>query len=70
MHVRQSTGFIYDGYVFTDQSEKLDRWPRVAADIDSNYREKSEWHSDVLEHFWQKFEVPYQFKIYIRREPH
>lgn len=106
MRIRQSTGFLYDCYLFTDESEereryraafwaayktakpqvlivtnqfcfweprgfeKLTRWPAFAADIDANYREQIEWHSNVPEHFWHRFEMPYQFRIYVRREPH
>jgi hypothetical protein len=104
MRLPQSTGFLYDCYLFTDPSaereryraafwaayktaqprvlvvtnqfcfwdprgfKKLDEWPALAADLNQNYREQSEWHSDVPNHFWHRPEMPFQFRIYVRKE--
>jgi hypothetical protein len=104
MRLPQSTGFLYDCYLFTDPSaereryrtafwtayktaqprvlvvtnqfcfwdprgfKKLDEWPAFTADLDQNYRKQSEWHSDVPNHFWHRPEMPFQFRIYVRKE--
>jgi hypothetical protein len=103
MGIRQSTGFLYDCYLFTDEEkemeryraafwsayktanprlvvvtnqfcfgtsrgfDKLSRWLALTSDLDRNYEEKVEWRSSESEHWWKRWQEPFEFRIYMRR---
>lgn len=102
LRVRQSTGFLYDCYLFTSDSParsayrnsfwtalqsarprllvltnqfcfdghdtfaKLDTWPALAQDLQHNYQQVSAWHSNLPQHWWNRRQQPYDFRIYLR----
>jgi len=103
MSLRQSTGFLYDCYLFSDDRpevqryraafwlayqttrprivivtnqfcfgatrsfEKLNRWPTLKSDLDRNYQQKVEWRSAQPQHWWKRWQDPFEFRIYVHR---
>lgn len=103
MRIRESTGFLYDCYLFANDGpeveryrsdfwlayraahprtiivtnrfcfgdlggfDKLNRWPEFKTDLDRNYQEKIEWHSPERQHWWNRWQEPTEFRIYVQR---
>lgn len=103
LRVRQSTGFLYDCYLFSGDSKeneryreafwtafqasrpeivvatnqfcfgdtrgfgKLATWPRLATALTQEYELKKVWKSPVLQHWWNRKEMPTEFEIYLRK---
>jgi hypothetical protein len=48
--------------------EKLDLWPELKAFLDRDYRLDTDWKPTRTERWWNREELPYGYRIYVRKE--